>query len=90
MEELRVQGILVYVNLMLGYFEVVEVVVVFFVLKVIDNLYQDILFVFVLCLLIVGVDENELFLIWFENKKVLYYEVMKDYLVVGDWNDEFY
>lgn len=90
MEELRVQGILVYVNLMLGYFEVVEVVVVFFVLKVIDNLYQDILFVFVLCLLIVGVDENELFLIWFENKKVLYYEVMKDYLVVGDWSDEFY
>lgn len=90
MEELKNQGILVYVNLMLGYFEVVEVAVVFLVLKVIDNLYQDILFVFVLCLFIVGCDENEFVFICFEKKKVLFYEVLKVYIVNGDRYDDLY
>lgn len=78
-DELKKQGIPVYAELSTGYFEAIEVQIMISLLKVIDNLRQDISLASVLRSPIVGLNEEELAQIRLADRSNSYYDALKQF-----------
>ncbi len=76
MEELKKQGIPVYVEMKTGYFSAMEIQVMVNMLKVIDNPYQDIPLASILRSPIVGLNEEQLANVRLMNQKGTFYEAL--------------
>ena len=79
-EEFKSAGIPLYAESSKGYFEALEVMVMLNILKVVDNPYQDIPLASVLRAPFIGCTENELAKIRLVNRKVPYYEAVKQFV----------
>ena len=79
-EEFKAAGIPLYADSSKGYFEALEVMVMLNVLKIIDNPYQDIPLASVLRAPFIGCTENELAKIRLVNRKVPYYDAVKQFV----------
>ena len=79
MEELKKQGIPVYVEMKTGYFSAIEIQVMINMLKIIDNPYQDVPLASVLRSPIVGLNEEQLANIRLMNRHEAFYEAVKLY-----------
>lgn len=79
-EEFKAAGIPLYAESSKGYFEALEVMIMLNVLKVVDNPYQDIPLASVLRAPFIGCTENELAKIRLVNKKVPFYEAVKQFV----------
>ena len=79
-EEFKSAGIPLYAESSKGYFEALEVMVMLNVLQIVDNPYQDIPLASVLRAPFVGCTENELAKIRLVNRKVPYYDAVKQFV----------
>src|SRR5690625_5882601 len=77
MEELKKQGIPVYVEMKTGYFSAIEIQVMINMLKIIDNPYQDVPLASVLRSPIVGLNEEQLANIRLMNRHEAFYEAVR-------------
>lgn len=78
-EELKKQGIPVYAEVSVGYFEAIEIKIMISLLKVVDNPRQDIPLAAVLRSPIVGLNEDELASIRMSNRQGSFFEALIDY-----------
>lgn len=79
-EEFKAAGIPLFAESSKGYFEALEVMVMLNVLKVVDNPYQDIPLASVLRAPFIGCTENELAKIRLVNRKVPFYDAVKQFV----------
>lgn len=79
-EEFKHAGIPLYAESSKGYFEAIEVMIMLNTLKVVDNPYQDIPLASVLRAPFVGLTENELATIRLADKKVPFYDALKQFV----------
>lgn len=79
MDELKKQGIPVYVEMKTGYFSAIEIQVMINMLKIIDNPYQDVPLASVLRSPIVDLNEEHLANIRLMNRHEPFYEALKLY-----------
>ncbi|MHA6251666.1 helicase-exonuclease AddAB subunit AddA [Oceanobacillus sp. CAU 1775] len=78
-DELKKQGIPVYAEVAVGYFEAIEIKIMMSFLKIIDNPRQDIPLASILRSPIVGFNEDELSRIRIKNRTGSFYEALKQY-----------
>jgi len=76
MEELKKQGIPVYVEMKTGYFSAMEIQIMINMLKIIDNPYQDIPLASILRSPIVGLNEEQLANIRLMDRRATFYEAL--------------
>lgn len=76
-DELKKQGIPVYAEVAVGYFEAIEIKIMMSLLKVVDNPRQDIPLASVLRSPIVGLNEDELTKIRLEKRQGSFYEALQ-------------
>lgn len=78
-DELKKQGIPVYAEVAVGYFEAIEIKIMMSLLKIIDNPRQDIPLASVLRSPIVGLNEDELAKVRLKNRSGSFYDALKQY-----------